>query len=156
LETDMLLGLGMIGFGILLALALIVLGIRGQFIKMDQIHRERMKALEMGVLPEVLRARAETARARAAGTVGVVVPLLMAGAATGGTSLVLTWGEASWRLTVLCVIWGVCGVVSLVAVTTSLEALRRGSRPRAKEKPTTEAEPPPIPPTSFQERRLPP
>jgi hypothetical protein len=152
-DTDMLLALSMIGFGLLVALLMIVLGLRSHFLKLEHVHQERMKALEMGILPEVLRARAETARAQAAGAVGIVVPLLMAGAATGGTTLILNWGDASWRLTVLCVIWGVCGVVSLVAVSTSLEALRRGSRPRAKEEAPAEEEPPAVRPTAFQERR---
>lgn len=122
-HTQLYVALALMGFGLLLGLIMIVLGFRFQFRKQDQRHQERMKALDQGVLPEILQAQAETTRARAAAAIGLVVPLFMAGAAVGGTALILTWPEASWRLPVLCTIWGVCGVVSLVTVATSLGTL---------------------------------
>jgi hypothetical protein len=150
-DSDMLLAVVIIGFCLLIPLVMMVLALRGQSIKLERAHRERMKALEMGLLPEVLRAQGDNARTRAAGAVGVTVPLLMAGAAVGGTYLVLTWGDLSWRLTVLCVIWGVCGVVNLVTVTTSLDVLRRASRGLSKATPGADHElPPPVSLTAIK------
>jgi hypothetical protein len=102
-----------------------------------------MKALEQGVLTEVLRAQGDITRARAAGAIGVLVPAILAAAATTGTGLIALWTDLAWRVTVLCVIWGVCGVVSLVTVTTSLDVLRRGSRGRSRAAPAADSESPP-------------
>jgi hypothetical protein len=132
----------LLGFGAFVGLLVIVLGFWCQFRKQNQTHRERMKAMEQGQLPEVLRAQAEVTRARVAVTVGVLVPLLLMAAAVGGTALILTWGELTSRLAILCVIWGVCGLVSLVAAARSLGVLRqRGRRDGAETAPPRESEP---------------
>ena len=139
MDNSLIAPLLMGGLIVLVGLTMIVLALWLSGRKQDQAHAERMKALELGQLPDVLRASAEMSRTRAAATVGVLVPLMMAGAAAGGTALVLAQNGLRWELTALCVIWGVCGVVSLVTVTCSLGALRRRS-PR----PVTES--PPVPP----------
>jgi hypothetical protein len=143
MDLSLFVAFGMLGFSFLVALTIIVLALRLQFQKQEQAHRERMKALEQGVLAEVLRAQGDMTRARAAGAVGVLVPVVLAAAAAAGTGLVLSWADAIWRVTVLCVIWGVCGVVSLVTVTTSLDVLRRGSRGRPRATPSADSEAPP-------------
>jgi len=97
-------------------------------------HAERMKALELGQpLPDAgaLQAEAEMVRTRATAAVGVLVPLCMAASATGGTVLVFHWAEKAIHLPILCVVWGVNGLVSMVAVTYSLTILWRPRGPSA-------------------------
>jgi hypothetical protein len=116
-------------------------------------HQERLKALELGQpLPDAevarLKAESEALQAnlnasgnRSAGAVAacIFVPLFMAGAAVGGTSLVLIFANAGLHLPMVCTIWGVTGLVSLVTVTTTAAALRRqpvAPPARVTEKPT--------------------
>jgi hypothetical protein len=117
--------LTLIGFvGISLAfLVLLLLTQRHERTRKCMEHEERMKALEMGQqLPDVALARTGLAasQARAAGTIGVLVPLSMAGAALGGMFLIFEQGYVAFQFPLLCTLWGICGVVSLVAVATSL------------------------------------
>src|SRR5262245_54282370 len=89
-------------------------------------HAERLKALEMGQpLPdaEVARARADAHRAWASGLAALGVPTVLAGSAVGATALVFVQASPPTHLTLLCVIWGICGLVSLVAVATGLGVL---------------------------------
>jgi hypothetical protein len=94
----------------------------------EMVHAERMRALELGLpLPDAgsIQAEADMARTRAATAVGVLVPVSMAGAAAGGTLLVFHWAGEGSHLALLCVIWGVSGLVSLVAVNSSMAILQR-------------------------------
>jgi hypothetical protein len=91
-------------------------------------HAERLKALERGVrLPDadLASARAEATRAVAAGLVGGVVPLAMAGTAVGATAIILALAEPHLHLPLICTVWGINGGVSMVALSLSLGALRR-------------------------------
>jgi hypothetical protein len=104
------------------------LKIRKETRERELAHAERMKALELGrPLPDTvnLQAEADMVRMRSGAAVGILVPLCMAAAATGATLLVFHWAEPAIHLALLCVIWGVCGGVSLVAVGYSLAILRR-------------------------------
>jgi hypothetical protein len=86
----------------------------------EQEHSERMKALEMGQpLPD-----AEVAKARAAGTVGTLVPLIMVGGAIGATFLILSWADSAWHVPLVCSVWAASGVVCLVTVAASLRTIR--------------------------------
>jgi hypothetical protein len=98
--------------------------------KGENQHVERMKVLELGLsLPDVelARCKAESGRTATAGAVGILVPFFMAGSAIGATALVL-FHVHDWPLQValLCTVWGVCGLVSLLAVVFSLVVLRCG------------------------------
>src|SRR5438105_3809452 len=107
---------------------LMLIDARGKAKERELTHTERMRALELGqTLPdaEVARARAESSRAWAGGLAAVTVSLGMAGAAVGATAVVLERTELSSQLPLLCVIWGICGVVALVAVSAGLKAARR-------------------------------
>jgi hypothetical protein len=98
-------------------------------------HTERLKALERGVpLPDadLAAARADTARAVAAGLVAVVVPLVMVGTAVGATVIILALAHPALHLPLVCTVWGVNGATSMVALSLSLTALRRRT-PRAAE-----------------------
>lgn len=104
---------------------------------------ERLKALELGqTLPdaEIARASAQAHRAWAAGLVALLVPFVLAGAAVGATALIFRNAPATAQLPLLCVVWGICGLVALVAVTTGLGviATSRGESPAE----STEANPP--------------
>jgi hypothetical protein len=105
--------------------------------KADQQHQERMKVLDVGLpLPdaELARAQSEHSRINTAGAIGILVPLFMAGAATGVTALIVTRPDAhvNFQVALLCTVWGVAGLVSLVTVILSLAAIRRGSGGRVK------------------------
>jgi hypothetical protein len=98
-------------------------------------HAERLKALERGVpLPDadLAAARADTAWAVAAGLVAVVVPLVMVGTAVGATAIILALAQPALHLPLVCTVWGVNGLTSIVALSLSLAALRRRT-PRAAE-----------------------
>jgi hypothetical protein len=96
---------------------------RGKATQQRQQHEQRLRALELGrELPDaaVARAEASSSRAWAAAMVGFFVPLLTLGAGVGTTALVLSFAAETIHLPVLCVVWGVAGLVCIVAVTTSL------------------------------------
>ena len=104
---------------------------RGKIREKEYAHAERMKALEVGqTLPDadVSRSEADASRAWAAGLTAILVSLGMVGAAVGATALVFQLADLSVHLPMVCVIWGVCGLVSLVAVTGGLSAMRRRER----------------------------
>jgi hypothetical protein len=114
----------------------------------ETVHLERMKALELGQpLPdgEVAWAASDRVRAWMAGLMGILVPLLSAGAAVGATAIVLTLRqhsdipfapESPLPRVVLPVVWAVWGLVSVVTVTLSIRTLRhRGSPPGRSEAP---------------------
>jgi len=110
-------------------------------------HAERLKALECGQpLPDadIARAAAEQSRTRAAGFIGTVVPIVMAGVAIGGTAI-LCWylSEPVMErafLPVVCTIWGVCGLVSFIVAVSCLGPLARPG----EEKEEASASPAPI------------
>ena len=100
---------------------------RGKNAQRQLMHAERLRSLELGhELPdaEVARAESRSSRAWAVALVGWLVPLLALGAGVGGTALVLLLASEHVHLTVLCTIWGVCGLVSVVAVNVSLGTLK--------------------------------
>jgi len=101
-------------------------------------HAERLAALESGrPLPdaETAQATVEINRAWAAILVGLLVPAVMAGAALGGTVLVFRQDEPKLHLPLVCVIWGVCGLVSMVTAICALGSMhrKRDKRERAEE-----------------------
>jgi len=93
-------------------------------------HAERLKAMELGQpLPDLEIAQLKAANENLAAQVTAVnnrlgavcflaffVPLIMVGAAIGGTALVLAQAAASLHLPLLCTMWGVCGIVSLACL----------------------------------------
>jgi hypothetical protein len=90
-------------------------------------HTERMRALELGqALPdaEMARARSDASRAWARGLSVAVTSLGTAGAAVAATVFLVERDEPRSLLPLLCVIWGVCGLVALVAVSVGLAATR--------------------------------
>lgn len=115
-------------------------------------HAERLKALECGQpLPdaEVARAASEQSRTRAAGFIGTMVPMVMAGVAIGATAI-LCWHlsepvmERAF-LPVVCTIWGVCGLVSFIVAVSCLGPLARPGEEK-EEAPEKSADPSPIEP----------
>jgi hypothetical protein len=132
---------GIIAGGIVLVfLVLIILAIGHERTKKRMEHEERMKALELGQqLPDVALARTGLAasQTRAAGAIGVLVPLVMAGAAVGGMFLIFEQGYVAFQFPLLCTIWGTSGVVSLVAVATSLGVIGSMRAPAAEGKART-------------------
>jgi hypothetical protein len=125
-------------------------------LEQERRHQERLRALELGFpLPEaeLARAQADTSRARWAGIVGFLVPLGLAGIAVGATALILDHQPietfSMMRMpAVLYAIWGINGLVSLMAVLMSATALRRSkhlnpearpARQRADERPLAQA-----------------
>jgi hypothetical protein len=105
------------------------LGVRKSSRARELVHLERMRALELGHAPsegEVARAEAAAARARAAGWIGVLVPLFCALAAVSATvPLVLLLGALSISLLLLlAVVWTASACVATVAIAWSLAVLR--------------------------------
>src|SRR5947208_2552601 len=123
-----------------IALLMLIDG-RGKAKERELAHAERMRALELGqLLPdaEVAQARSDASRAWARGLSAAAVSLGMAGASVGATALVLERGEPGSQLPLLCVVWGVCGLVALVAVSVGLAASRRREGPgKPKATPST-------------------
>jgi hypothetical protein len=115
-------------------------------------HAERMRALELGQpLPdaEVARARSDSSRAWARGLSAAAASLGMAGAAVGATALLVGRDEPRTLLPLLCVIWGVCGLVALIAVAVGLGAARRRDVPGKREAPPEQ--PGELPATAIRE-----
>jgi hypothetical protein len=125
-----------------IALLMLIDG-RGKAQERQFAHAERLKALEVGQpLPdaEVARARAFSQRMWAAGLTALFVPLGLGSAAVGATALVFSMASPHTHVTLLCVIWGICGVVSLTAVTTALGVMAAGRlSPTDKETPAEES-----------------
>jgi hypothetical protein len=142
------------GFGLLFAGVAVVLDFRKKTRDRELTHAERIKALESGhPLPdaELAWAKVEGARTAVRALVGVFVPLFMVAGAAGGTALVLIEGKppaeamlnpffASGHTPILCTIWGVAGLVSLLAVILSIAGSSRrrpadGARAQAASEP---------------------
>lgn len=118
-----------------IALLMLIDG-RGKAKERELAHAERMRALERGQpLPdaEVARATSDASRAWARGLSAAVASLGMAGAAVGATALLVERDEPRTLLPLLCVIWGVCGLVALVAVSVGLASSRRREGPGKKD-----------------------
>jgi hypothetical protein len=101
---------------------------RGKAEGQRQQHEQRLRALELGrELPDaaVARAAASSSRAWAAALVGFFVPLMALGAGVGATALVLAQAAEGIHLALLCTIWGVAGLICIVAVATSLGAMHQ-------------------------------
>jgi hypothetical protein len=123
--------------GLGLAALALVFDYRKKAQERELTHVERMKALERGLpLPdaEIARAEAEKSRARAAGTIGALVPLFALAASVGSTAIVLAYQRdgdmpipfATPRSTApLVTIWVVCGVIVTAALILSIRSLRR-------------------------------
>src|SRR5262249_27007715 len=130
METDLMALVLFMAMPILCLLVIGLVALRLERTKQQHAHVERLKALEMGLpLPDadIARAKAEGSRARGAALIGVLAPLIMALAAVGGMYLVFQQDFIAFQFPLLCVIWGTCGIVSLVAVAVSLGALSRRS-----------------------------
>jgi hypothetical protein len=99
--------------------------------RMELEHIERMKALEAGqpfLDPgEIAKARSAI---RAAGTIGVLVPLAVIGAAVGVTAMIFSnsW-DIERRVEYLGIVWAIAGILSLVTVVMSVGFLSRRSSP---------------------------
>ena len=120
------------GFGLLAlfgGLALLLwIDSRSKAKERELAHIERLKALELGQpLPdaEVARHQSEASRAWAAGVAALIVPLGLGGVAIGATSLVFGATDPRFHVPLLSIIWGVCGIVSLVTVSVGLGAIRQ-------------------------------
>jgi len=115
---------------------LVLISSRSEAKERELAHTERMRALELGQpLPdaEVARARSDASRAWARGLSAAAASLGMAGAAIAATALVLPHAEPRSQVPLLCVIWGVCGLVALTAVSVGLASSRRRERPSKPE-----------------------
>jgi hypothetical protein len=107
---------------------------RGKATQRQLQHEERLRSLELGrELPDaaVARAEASSSRAWAAAVVGFLVPPIVLGAGVGASALVLMIASEYIHLPVLCIIWGVCGLIALVAVVSSLGAMKQQSPPES-------------------------
>jgi hypothetical protein len=101
--------------------------------------RARAQARLVDARSESSWAEAEVARVRAAGRVGYLVPVVLALVAAGCTGLLVFQTDASLHLMLLCLVWGVCGLVSVAAVVTCWRGLQPHERPAPSE-PTDEEE----------------
>ena len=106
-------------------------------------HAERLKALDLGQqLPDAEIAQLQAANEQLTAQFNAVnnrlstvtflalaVPLIMMGAAVGGTALVLHEAAASLHLPLICTAWGVCGIVSVTSLVPVILVLaqRRGN-----------------------------
>jgi hypothetical protein len=106
--------------------------------RVENAHVERMKVLELGLpLPDadLARYKAENNKTATAGAVAMVVPFTMAASAVGVTALILARAsELPLQIALLCTVWGVCGLVSLVTVVLGLVVLGRLHSSKALQK----------------------
>jgi hypothetical protein len=88
-------------------------------------HAERMKRIEMSLpLDDV-----SITRMRALGMIGVLVPACSLGAATTATWFLLSNAETlQFHPWLLACVWGVAGVVCVVALPATIARLRDGGR----------------------------
>src|SRR4051794_19068960 len=82
---------------------------------------QRMRALETGQVlldPDAAQAQAEVLKgaAESAGWIGALVAPGLAGIAVGATALLLQDVPERYVIAALGIVWGVCGVIGLVAV----------------------------------------
>jgi hypothetical protein len=130
--------------------------------RQEQVHAERMKAIELGrPLPEVelawaktaeFQARMETIRSNVAVIFSVLGPAAVIGITTGATSAILSLAAPSIHLTLVIVIW-ICAVLVALGIVAgtwgrllrpNLEAALRRYLPRPTA-PNTNATPPTLP-----------
>jgi len=135
---------------------LVLISSRSEAKERELAHTERMRALELGQpLPdaEVARARSDASRAWARGLSAAAASLGMAGAAVGATALLVGRDEPRTLLPLLSVIWGVCGLVALIAVSVGLGAARRRDVPGKRAAPPEQ--PAELPATAIREEVAP-
>jgi hypothetical protein len=127
---------------VILALGLLVLGtlmvivpqlLRASLRKAEMMHVEHMKALENG-LPLPL----EDDRARVAGRMALLVPMVVLIAAGTVTCFLAAYRQEQ-VFTVSLAVWVVAGVVSLAAITGGVALIGRLAQLQAGEKETEDA-----------------
>jgi hypothetical protein len=125
----------------------------------ETAHRERMKALELGFQPldaEIARAKAYASAAWAAGLIGLLVPLVVAGLTIAATIVAIV-NASPWQNIAgpLIVGWLIAGAVMLVTVIRSLGVIRQLPRPTGEvRRPTPEKQAGALS-TGFREERSP-
>jgi len=99
----------------------------------DAAHLERMKALELGHPPldaEIARAQAYASAAWAAWLIGLLVPIVLVSLAVAGTIVAILYHHPGESIGgALIVAWSIAGVMVLVTIVLSLNAIRRLPRP---------------------------
>jgi hypothetical protein len=126
----------------------------------DAAHRERMKALELGYPPqdaEIAQARAYASAARAAGLVGLMVPVVVVTLAVIATIVAVLHRAPNENLVPgLSIAWSIAGIIVLVAVLRSLSVIRQLPRPTAEKQPRvpTRDRRPDSASSEIQEKRL--
>jgi heme/copper-type cytochrome/quinol oxidase subunit 2 len=126
----------------------------------DAAHLERMKALELGYPPqdaEIERARAYASAARAAGLIGLVVPVAVVMLSVIGTIVAVVRHLPGEDLaTPLSIAWTITAIIVLVAMWRSLSVIRQLPRPTAESQPRAERRQAGGDPASgeFQEKRM--
>ena len=124
----------------------------------DALHRERMKALEMGHPPpdaEIERARSYASAAWAAGVIGLVVPVVVVVLTFAGTVIALSTRREG--IAGPCIVaWFIACLLVLVVSVRSLEAIRHLPRPTQETLPPATGTDRGVPgsSTDFQEKRL--
>jgi ABC-type nickel/cobalt efflux system permease component RcnA len=100
-------------------------------------HTERLRALELGQpLPDPAAAERGRSAIRAAAGIGIVVSLMLTAAAAGLSAILLLLVASSREVIVFgvvtdlqvalfIVLWGVCGLVTLVTVWACLRTVRK-------------------------------
>jgi hypothetical protein len=145
MNEDLLIMLASVVGGVLLfVFAITWMALRHDQTKKRMEHEERLKSLELGQpLPDahIAQAKAASSRVQAVAAVGVLVPLLMAGTAFGSTWLVFQQETRGMQFPLLCIIWGICGLVSLVAAATSLGIIGSSGVPGLEDRRLSSPEP---------------
>jgi Ni/Fe-hydrogenase subunit HybB-like protein len=125
----------------------------------DAAHRERMRALELGCPPldgEIARAKAYASAAWAAGLIGLLVPLAVAGLTCAATIVAVLKQEYWQNIAVpLIVAWSIAAGLMLVIIVRSLTTIRQLPRPTAETRATTPEKQVNVLSTGFREERSP-
>jgi hypothetical protein len=125
----------------------------------DAVHRERMKALELGHPPldaEIERAKAYASAAWAAGLIGMLVPLALASLTVVGTIVAVVNLHPGDNITVpLIVAWSIAAGLVLIIIVRSLSVIRHLPRPTGETPPraNVQEKQPAASSTAFQEKR---
>jgi len=93
--------------------------LRAHLRKMELLHQEHMRALEVGQQVEVV-----DERARVAGRTAMLVPMVVIISAGTVTCFMVVY-ESTYLFTVSLAIWVVSGVVSLAAITGGVALIGR-------------------------------
>ncbi len=125
----------------------------------EAIHRERMKALELGFQPldaEIARAKAYSSAAWAAGLIGLLVPLVVV-TLTIAATIVAVVNLSPWQNIAgpLIMGWLIAGAIVLVALLRSLSVIRRLPRPTGEAHGPAPEKQASAPSTGFREERSP-